>query len=189
MNASITTLSPSVTNLIRADHAKMLATFHRYKSSASPRVKQALGNAVCLSVEIHAQVEEEILYAAIRATDAALVEKSVPEHDEMRRLIGALRSLQPSDATYDVLLMKLMHNVIHHVANEETILLREAERVLGERVHELGAQLTRRKVELTRRHMAETARNAARAMPTSTIVAGAGVAVVGAYLLRHLLRR
>jgi hypothetical protein len=189
MNVTITNLSPSVTSLLRADHTKVLATFHRYKTDSAPRTKQALVDAVCLSIEIHAQVEEEILYAAMRAADPALVEKSMPEHEEMRRLIHALRNMPPTDATYDAVFMELMRNVIHHVADEETILLPEAERLFRERVHELGAQLTRRKLQLTRRRVGEMARNAARAMPATTIVAGAGAVLAGAYLLRHFSKR
>jgi hypothetical protein len=39
--------------------------------------------------------------------------------------------------------------VIHHVADEETVLLPEAEQMLGyDRLCELGAQMTRRRLEL-----------------------------------------
>ena len=34
----------------------MVAAFHRYKSDASPMVKEALVNSICLMLEIHAQI-------------------------------------------------------------------------------------------------------------------------------------
>jgi hypothetical protein len=41
-----------------------------------------LVNTVCLALEVHAQMEEEIFYPAIRAEHPAIVDKSVPEHEE-----------------------------------------------------------------------------------------------------------
>jgi hypothetical protein len=84
--------------------------------------------------------------------------------------------------------MELMRGIIHHVADEETILLPDAERLLHDRLSELGAQMTRRKLELSMPHAGEMAWNAARAMPAATLVAGAGALLAGSYLLRHALR-
>ena len=73
------------------------------------------------ALEIHAQLEEEIFYPALRAiADTEFVEKSVPEHDQMRRLITQLRNLEPADASYDETFFELMNIVMHHVADEET---------------------------------------------------------------------
>jgi hypothetical protein len=75
--------------------------------------------------------------------------KSVPEHNEMRRLIGELRDTPPTDVRHDQLLQELMRDVIHHVADEETVLLPHAERLLSkDRLSELGAEMTRRRIEL-----------------------------------------
>lgn len=82
-------------------HTKVLTAFHRYKISASPGKKLALVNTVCLSLEVHAQLEEEIFYPAVRAVHPALVEKSVPEHEEMRTLIATLRGMEPTSEEYD----------------------------------------------------------------------------------------
>src|SRR5215210_4551623 len=93
-------LSPSVTSMIRTDHTKVLAVFHKYHSDSTPRIKHALVDTVCLALEIHAQLEEEIFYPAVAAVDAALVTKNVPEHVEMRRLISSMRNMEPTDAEY-----------------------------------------------------------------------------------------
>jgi hypothetical protein len=39
------------------------------------------------------------------------LQKSVPEHEEMRRLIAALRKLDPADAQYDATFMDLMRRL------------------------------------------------------------------------------
>jgi hypothetical protein len=188
MNRVIEKLCPSVTNMIRMDHTKVIATFHQYKIGSSPRVKQALASTACLLVDIHAQLEEEIFYPAILAFDPTWVVKNVPEHNEMRVLIAALRELEPSDGRYDAAFLALMRVVMHHVADEETILLPDAERVLGDRLSELGAQMTKRRLQLMAAHAGEMAWNAARTSPAKAALAGAGVLVAGTYLLRHGLR-
>ena len=134
MHAIVSKLSPHATDLIRADHARVLATFHRYKSDAQPATKQALAGAPCLSLEVHAQIEEEIFYPAMGSVDSPLVGKLIPEHDQMRSRIAALRNRDSADPQYDATVMDLMGEVIHHVADEEAILLPEAERVHGARM-------------------------------------------------------
>ncbi|HEV7392712.1 MAG TPA: hemerythrin domain-containing protein [Burkholderiales bacterium] len=188
MNSVIEKLSPSVTNMIRMDHTKVIATFHQYKADSSPRMKQALASTVCLSVEIHAQLEEEIFYPAMAAFDPELVISNIPEHDEMRVLISALRELNPGEEAYDAAFLALMRTVMHHVAEEETILLPDAERLLRDRLSELGAQMTKRRVQLLASHAGEIAWNAARSRPATAALAGAGVLVAGGYLLRYGLK-
>src|SRR5687768_6692034 len=141
------TLSPSATDMIRADHTRVLAAFHRYDAHARPGVKQALVNTICLALEIHAQIEEEIFYPAARALDAGLVDKSLPEHQEMRRLVAQLRSMDASSPEYDSTFMQLMRDVIHHVADEETVLLPQVERTLADQLPELGARMTARRLQ------------------------------------------
>src|SRR5438045_1581674 len=124
MDLALSTISPGATRMIRLDHSHVLVTFHRYKIDTNPRVKQGLLDTICTALEIHAQLEEEIFYPAIReVTDNEAIRKSVPEHDEMRRLIAKLRGMEPTDPAYDDTVMELMRDVLHHVADEETILL------------------------------------------------------------------
>jgi hemerythrin superfamily protein len=188
MHALVSKLSPQATDLIRADHARVLATFHRYKSDLAPAKKQALVGAICLSLEVHAQVEEEIFYPAMGSVDRSLVGKLIPEHDQMRSLIAALRNREATDAQYDATVMELMRDVIHHVADEETILLPEAERVLGERLGELGARMMKRRIQLMAPHAGEMTRHKARAMPRSNLLLAAVGLVAGVLLVQHVRR-
>jgi hemerythrin superfamily protein len=168
------TFSPSAADMIRADHTRVLAAFHRYDIHARPGVKQALVNTVCLALDIHAQIEEEIFYPAVRALDPGLVDKSVPEHQEMRRLIGQLRGMDAANLEYDGTFMQLMRDVIHHVADEETVLLPQAERVLADQLPELGARMSARRVQLAAPRMGEMAMNSARAHPAGSMLFAAG---------------
>jgi hemerythrin superfamily protein len=184
MNSLINRISPSITNMIRMDHTHVLTTFHQYEADASPRVKKGLADQVCVALEIHAQLEEEIFYPALRAvSDTDFVRKSVPEHDEMRRLINNLRKLEPSMPGFDDAFYQLMNTVMHHVADEETLLLPAAERVLADQLSELGARMTKRRLQLAAPRTGEIAGSMARSMGAGAVVAGAGALLACSYLL------
>ncbi|MGZ5138461.1 MAG: hemerythrin domain-containing protein [Burkholderiales bacterium] len=189
MNASSVKPHASISKMIRADHTHVLAVFHKYTIDAAPRTKQALVDTVCLALEIHAQLEEEILYPAVAEVNSALVSKNVPEHEEMHRLMSELRGLEPTSAGFDDIFLELMRTVIHHVADEETVLLPEAERLLADRLGELGTQMAKRRRQLMLPRAAEMTRNAVRAMPTKTMLVGAGALIAGTYVLRYALKK
>jgi hemerythrin superfamily protein len=184
MNTLLSRLSPGITDMIRMDHSHVITTFHQYDANASPRVKRGLVDSVCVALEIHAQLEEEIFYPALRAVaETDMVKKSVPEHDEMRRLISQVRKLKPGDPGYDETFWQLMNTVMHHAADEETLLLPAAERVLADQLGELGARMTRRRLQLAAPRSGEIAGGMVRSMGTGTIVAGAGALLACSYLL------
>ena len=58
---------PTITNMIRADHTHVLATFHQYEIDTSPGTKKALVNTICLALEIHAQLECATCHARDRS--------------------------------------------------------------------------------------------------------------------------
>jgi hypothetical protein len=184
MNQLLSRLSPSITNMIRMDHTHVLTTFHQYEVDTPLRVKKGLVDTVCVALEIHAQLEEEVFYTALRAVaDTEFLGKSVPEHDQMRRLITQLRNLEPAHATYDETFFELMNNVMHHVADEETMLLPMAERLLADRLGELGAQMTKRRLQLAAPRTGEIAGGMARSVGTGGLVMGAGALLACSYLL------
>jgi hemerythrin superfamily protein len=191
MPALKNSLSPSITNMIRMDHTHVLATFHKYHIDASPGTKQALVATASRSLEIHAQLEEEIFYPAMRgvAGDDAAVDKSVPEHNEMRRLIDQLRSMEPTGPLYDQTFMELMRNVMHHVADEETVLLPKAERLLADRLGELGLQMTKRRFQLAAPHTGEMTYNMVRGVPARSMVLMASALLAGTYIARRAFAR
>ena len=144
-------LSPTVTDMIRFDHSHVLITFHQFAADRSPRVRKALADTICNALEIHAMLEEEIFYPAMTGLEAdeVVLEKSEPEHDEMRRIIGLLRQTDPVLPRHAELVTELMRDVMHHVADEETVLLPRAERCLSaQQLRELGAAMTRRRMQL-----------------------------------------
>jgi Hemerythrin HHE cation binding domain len=187
MSSLLSQLSPSITNMIRLDHTHVLSAFHQYEVGSSERLKKGLVDNVCLAIEIHAQLEEEIFYPAVRlVADNEHLRKAAPEHDEMRGLISRLRNMPVSDPAFDDTFFALMRHVMHHVADEETQLLPAAERLIPEQLSDLGAQMTKRRLELTGPRAPELASSMARSMSVGTLMAMGSAAMAGAYLLtRH----
>ncbi len=184
MNTLVNRVTPNITTMIRMDHSHVFALFHRYRAGTSVQRKDALVRNACLALEVHAQLEEEIFYPALREVmgEDPDLRKSEPEHDEMRRLIGELRQGGPQDDRF----LELMRIVMHHVADEESRLLPAAERLLGDRLGELGAAMTRRRIELVKPHAGEMAVTAAQSFPvvaaTGAVLLAAGALALGTKL-------
>lgn len=181
-------LSPSITKMIRMDHSHVMMTFHKYEVDTAPAKKRAIVETAALALEIHAQLEEEIFYPALEACDSdnEALKKARPEHDEMKRLIAELRGMSPEDPDYDTKFMELARDVMHHVADEETVLLPAAELLLKDQLGELGAKMTARRLQLVAPHAGEIAVNTAKAMPASTMMMAAAL-VAGGYLMARAL--
>ncbi|MDB5960778.1 MAG: cation-binding protein [Massilia sp.] len=148
---SLKNVSPTITDMIRFDHSHVMLTWHQYVSTKTATVKKALAETICDALEIHATLEEEIFYPTLRQLGIGghTLGKSEPEHNEMRAVIARIRSADPESSRYDQLVAELMRDVIKHVADEETVLLPDAERLLSsERLSALGVQMTKRRAQL-----------------------------------------
>ena len=193
--SALSKLSPSITDMIRFDHSHVMVTFHQYTGTTRPSVKKALAETICDAVEIHATLEEEIFYPVMRglAGGEPVIQKSPDEHEEIKRLIATLRATDATDMRHDGVMHELMCNIMHHVADEETVLLPEAERMLSKsRLNELGAQMTRRRLELLSPKAGKVAKNTLVGFSGSTtaIVVGLASAMMAAKFIsnkRHAL--
>jgi hemerythrin-like domain-containing protein len=187
-------MSTSITEMIRMDHDAVLTQFHKIRPDTGDSVRDGVVKAICALLEIHAQLEEEIFYSALRenGVQSVTLEKSQPEHEEMRRLIARVRELEGQRLAQDDALNELINKVMHHVADEETQLLPAAERFLGpQRLHEMGAKMTARRMELMKPRAAELAGALAKASPAKTalLAMGAVGAVAAAGMLVNAVRR
>jgi hypothetical protein len=82
-----------------------------------------------------------------------------------------------------------MKDVMHHVADEETTLLPDAERLIPDRLGELGMQMTKRRLQLMAPHAGEMAMNTARTFPTSSMLVAAGAVLAGTYFAKRTMSR
>lgn len=188
MTSLVNKLSPSILSMIRMDHTHVMSTFHQYDLGSSPGKKRAIVDNICLAVSMHAQLEEELFYPELRKVshDSEVLDKSVPEHNEMRQIMDRLKGADPRSKGYDQAVMALMREIMHHVADEETTLLPEAEKYISEeRLAELGAEWTKRRVRMAKPYAGEIAINTAKTFSTGTMVALAGTALAIGYMVNQ----
>ena len=120
--------SPEITTLIRLDHSHVLSAFRRYRSRSSPARKRAIATHVCLALQIHAQLEEEIFYRALfeAGVSTEVLDKSVNDHEEMRSLIDVLRATvrryKKNVAELGELAGTTAEAVLPHLDNDDTVL-------------------------------------------------------------------
>jgi hemerythrin superfamily protein len=146
--------------LLKKDHQEVTKLFQRYSGSKNGRGERAIVEAICKELDVHAQIEEEIFYPAVREADRQLaeqVEEALREHARVKQQVAALQGAQDD---VEGLMTTLQQDVEHHVTEEEGEMFPRVAEVIGERQRtELGQRLQARKRQL----MGETARPARRA--------------------------
>jgi hemerythrin superfamily protein len=141
--------------LLKTDHAAVKKLFESEKklNKADGKKKEAIFNQIKAALEVHATIEEEIFYPAVKAARAENVKDEVREayevHKQIKSLLAQIAALTSADETYDMKIKVLMEDVEHHVKEEETEMFPDAKKFLGEkRLVELGAELEARKQQL-----------------------------------------
>jgi hemerythrin superfamily protein len=142
------------TTLLRADHKLVSELFEQFEKSRSPEKKRALVEQICLELTIHAQVEEEIFYPAVKAAlnDSELVPEARVEHESLKALIAQLEGAEPGGEDYDARVKVLSEYVKHHVKEEQTEMFPKAKASSKLDLKALGQALLQRKEELKAQH-------------------------------------
>ncbi|UVW30173.1 hemerythrin domain-containing protein [Massilia sp. H6] len=137
--------------LLRADHARLRAMFHEFAmldSETDAERREYLVDDLCDELALHALLEEELFYPALRAlVDDHLLDNAALEHDSLRELILQLETLFPDDDFFEATVAVLAEEVAHHVAVEETVLFPALARA-GIDQAALGQRLRARRIEL-----------------------------------------
>jgi hemerythrin-like domain-containing protein len=146
-------VGPRATDLLRADHRQISKLFRQQElSHEQDDARVSLAYQICAELEVHAQLEEELFYPAVKAeADASLGEKiaeGVREHQRMKDLIAQLRHMAVDDAAFAPAVQRLRECVEHHVEEEEQVVMPAAEEQCAEELPRLGAQIQQRKQDL-----------------------------------------
>jgi hemerythrin superfamily protein len=145
--------TPDAVDLLDADHLSIHAMFEQYRtlvrSKAPALSRRTLAEDLCMELTIHAKLEEELFYPAVRDAlqDEDLVDESEDQHGSMRELVGQILAGRPEDELYDAKVAVLAEYVERHVRQEREQVFN---RVLasGLDLHSLARTLVRRKEEL-----------------------------------------
>ncbi len=142
------------TDLLEADHDAVKKLFRRYertKDSMEDDDKAALAAEICMELTVHAQVEEEIFYPAVREAieDEDLMDEATVEHASAKQLIAEIQSMSPDDDLYDAKVKVLGEYINHHVEEEQKDMFKKARsRKAGLDLVALGEAISTRKEAL-----------------------------------------
>src|ERR1700678_2509332 len=141
--------------LLKADHAAVKKLFAQEQKATKQddEKKQIVFEQIKDALTVHATIEEEIFYPAVKKARQEHVKDEVregyEEHRQIKILIAEIANITPDDETYDMKVKVLKEDVEHHVKDEEKEMFPHARKFLGEkRLMELGAEMAARKEEL-----------------------------------------
>lgn len=140
--------------MLTDDHKNVKALFKEFRSlkedGAGEDEKAAVVKQICDALTVHAAIEEEIFYPAVRAAidDADLMDEALVEHAGAKELIAELRDMTPDEPLYDAKVTVLGEQIDHHVKEEEGEIFPKAKKAKVN-TEQLGARLAARKEELT----------------------------------------
>lgn len=119
-----------VFTLLKKDHQTVKALFDRFEDSQDQREKKDIAVEAIAALKVHAQVEEELFYPAVRKQldDDFLVNEADEEHHAAKVLIAELELMRGNEPNYEAKFMVLAENVRHHIKEEEGELFPKAAR-------------------------------------------------------------
>lgn len=144
-------------SLLKEDHKKvkkMFKEFSKMKDKAGDQEKETLVTEICKELSIHAQIEEEIFYPAVRKAidDEDLMDEATVEHASAKDLIAQLQTMPVSDPLYDAKVKVLGEYVAHHVQEEQDEMFPKAKKAKVD-MEALGKKLASRKRALLKERL------------------------------------
>ena len=114
-------------DLLDADHRAVKKMFKEYEELTKSRgrsvaqKKMDLARQICHELTVHAQIEEEIFYPALRAAikDTDLLAEAEVEHQTAKDLIAQIEGMGEADEMFDAKVKVLGEYIDHHVKEEK----------------------------------------------------------------------
>ena len=107
--------------MLKADHQRVADLFEEFESAKSGKSKMSIVAQICTELTVHAQIEEEIFYPAVKAAlkDQKMVPEATVEHAAVKNLIAEVQGKEPYGEMYDAKVKVMGEFVKHHVKEEE----------------------------------------------------------------------
>ena len=182
---SDTTTQQDAIELLTTDHDAVEQIFRQLEAAPEGDTRDRLVDSVIRELSVHAAIEEQILYPAMRRAlpnGDALVEEAIEEHQQVKETLAAIERAEGA-ADRDPLLVRLVGNVRHHVDEEEGELFPQLRSSIAQnRLQTMGSELAAAK-KMAPTHPHPHAPNT----PPGNVVGGAAAALVDR--ARDALRR
>lgn len=140
--------------LLTEDHNKVKKMFKEFEKLCKKREKneegkEALALQICRELTVHAQLEEEIFYPAVREAinDDDMMNEAMVEHASAKDLIAQIQSMRAFDPMYDNVVIVLGEYVNHHIEEEQNEIFPKAQKSKMD-LEEIGLEIAERKAAL-----------------------------------------
>jgi hemerythrin superfamily protein len=116
--------APDAIDLLDADHLSVHGLFQSWRELVRTRApalqRRALAEEICMELTIHAKVEEELFYPAVREAlgDDELLDEAEGQHGSQRELVAQILATPAEDELYDARVAVLADYVERHVQVE-----------------------------------------------------------------------
>ena len=156
MPTSTKRAAPDACSLLDTDHRNVKKMFKEYEELTHSRAanaqqkKRELANQICTELTVHAQIEEEIFYPALREaiSETDLLDEAEVEHGTAKELIAQIESATDVDDKFDAKVIVLGEYIDHHVKEERNEIFVKARAAKGLDLVAMREQLAMRKEEL-----------------------------------------
>ena len=141
-------------DLLDADNKAVKKMFIDYdalcEDGAPAEAKRALAERICQALTVHAQIEEEIFYPAVRKAigDGALMDEALREHAEAKKTIARIQAMKATADNYDATVKQLAKAIDEHVLEEREQMFLQAQQTPLD-LRGLAVPLYNRKKQLT----------------------------------------
>ncbi|MGZ5181672.1 MAG: hemerythrin domain-containing protein [Ramlibacter sp.] len=143
-------------DLLDADHRAVKKMFKEFDELTQSRARGAaqkkmdLAHQICLEVTVHAQIEEEIFYPAVRAAikETDLLDEAEVEHQSAKDLIAQIQAMAEPDDKFEATVKVLGEYIDHHVKEERTEMFPKARAARKLDLVAMREELEARKEEL-----------------------------------------
>jgi hemerythrin-like domain-containing protein len=143
-------------DLLDADHRNVKKMFKEYEELTDSRgrnsaqKKMELAQQICMELTVHAQIEEEIFYPALRDAikDTDLLDEATVEHQTAKDLVAQIESGSEADDMFDAKVKVLGEYVDHHIKEEKNEIFPKARAARKLDLMAMRDELETRKEEL-----------------------------------------
>lgn len=133
--------------MLREQHAEVTALFMKLERLSSPRICAEIFRTIDSRLRDHTIVEATIFYPAFRERarerGRSEITDALHEHDQVKLLLHRLEQASPAQYTFKHQVAELRRAVEHHVLEEESTILPQAQRLFSEaELDEMAQRMT-----------------------------------------------
>ena len=143
--------------LLKDDHKTVKGLFRKFEKAGDHAyiTKRKLVDKITEELSVHAAIEEQVFYPAVRHTlnqteDDVL--EALEEHHIVKWTLSELEKMDPKDERFDAKVTVLIESVEHHIGEEEGEMFPKVRKALSRtQLNELGDLMERAKLAAPKR--------------------------------------